>query len=147
MATARDTYITEQLATEGMADTAANRKKLGKRYDQIYLGGKKDDWRTYFKLQFPQLGDMLDGADGEKNARAIFGDLIDLFVEIATNPAGFDLTSDAGIQAFYRRVDEHSTQSKPRQTKPNMTLLIPQKKNAFWLGRGLRFLLNTLLPN
>ena len=25
---------------------------------------------------------MLDGADGEKNARAIFGDLIDLFVEI-----------------------------------------------------------------
>jgi hypothetical protein len=105
MATARDTYITEQLATEGMANTAANRKKLGKRYDQIYLGGKKDDWRTYFKLQFPQLGDMLDGADGEKNARAIFGDLIDLFVEIATNPAGFDLTSDAGIQAFYRRVD------------------------------------------
>ena len=105
MATARDTYITEQLATEGMADTAANRKKLGKRYDQIYLGGKRDDWRTYFKLQFPQLGDMLDGADGEKNARAIFGDLIDLFIEVATNPAGFDLTTDAGVQAFLRRVD------------------------------------------
>jgi len=100
----RDQWIKEQLAAEGIKDTAASRKKLGERYDKTYIGGSKNDWRTYFKLQFPQLADMLDGAEGEKNARAVFGDLIDLFVEVATNPENFDLTSDAGVEAFLRRV-------------------------------------------
>jgi len=104
MAIGRDQWIKEQLAAEGMRDTAANRTKLGKRYDKTYVGGSRSDWRTYFKLQFPQLADMLDGADGEKNARAVFGDLIDLFIEVATKPENFDLTSDAGVDAFIRRV-------------------------------------------
>jgi len=104
MASGRDQYIKEQLAERNLKDTTANRNKLGKQYDKIYIGGSKSDWRTYFKLQFPQLADMLDGAEGEKNARAVFGDLIDLFIEVATNPGDFDLTSDAGVDAFVRRV-------------------------------------------
>lgn len=105
MAEGRDAWIKEQLAVEGMKDTAANRKKLGARYDKIYLGGQRSDWRTYFKLQFPQLADMLDGAEGEKNARSVFGDLIDLFIEVATKPGNFDLESEAGQQAFAARVN------------------------------------------
>ena len=104
MVIGRDQWIKEQLAAEGMRDTATNRKKLGQRYDETYMGGPRGDWRTYFKLQFPQLADMLDGAEGEQNARAVFGDLIDLFIEVATKPENFDLTSDAGVEAFVRRV-------------------------------------------
>ena len=105
MAKGRDAWIKEQLAVEGLKDTPQNRKKLGQRYDKIYLGGQRTDWRTYFKLQFPQLADMLDGAEGEKNARSVFGDLIDLFIEVATSPENFDLETEAGQQAFVTRVN------------------------------------------
>lgn len=104
MARDRDSWIKEQLAVEGMKDTPANRKKLGARYDKTYMGGERGDWRTYFKMQFPQLSDMLDGAEGENNARSVFGDLIDLFIEVAENPDNFDLETEAGIQAFTNRV-------------------------------------------
>jgi len=104
MAEGREQYIKDQLALENLKDTPANRKKLGARYDKIYKGGDRGDWRTYFKLQFPQLADMLDGAEGEKNARAVFGDLIDLFIEVANNPKNFDLESTAGQAAFTNRV-------------------------------------------
>lgn len=104
MAKDRDAWIKEQLALENLKNTAANRKKLGQRYDETYLGGKQDDWRTYFKMQFPQLADMLDGAEGEKNARSVFGDLIDLFIDVATNPKNYDLETEAGQQAFANKV-------------------------------------------
>jgi hypothetical protein len=100
----RDQWIKEQLAARGMDDNAANRKKLGTQYDKIYIGGDRKDWRTYFKQQFPQLASMVDGGAGESEARKIFGDLIDLFIEVATNPDAFDFTSTAGRDAFKNRV-------------------------------------------
>jgi hypothetical protein len=129
MAMGRDQWITEQLSAEGMKDTAANRKKLGQRYDETYMGGARNDWRTYFKLQFPQLADMLDGAEGEKNARAVFGDLIDLFIEVATQPQNFDLTSDAGVEAFVRRVKGTQYAIKSTESQARWDALDTAEKN------------------
>jgi hypothetical protein len=100
----RDQWIKDQLALQKKSDTPANRKKLGQEYDKIYVGGDRGDWRTFFKMSFPQFGDMLDGAEGERQARAVFGDLIDLFVDVAENPQNYDLDTQAGQDAFDRKV-------------------------------------------
>jgi hypothetical protein len=102
--TGRDKWIKEQLTLQNKKDTPANRKKLGAEYDQIYVGGNRKDWRTFFKMSFPQLADMLDGADGERQAREVFGDLIDLFIDVATNPDQYDFDTQAGLDAFDRKV-------------------------------------------
>lgn len=111
----RDKWIKEQLDARGMTDTTANRTSLGKQYDKIYVGGNPKDWRTYFKQQFPQLSQMLDGGAGEAEARQIFGDLIDLFIDVAQNPDAYDLTSTAGQAAFKTKVE--ATQYAQKTTK------------------------------
>lgn len=105
MSAAKDKWIKDELNNRGMTDNAKNRKTLGKQYDAIYVGGNPKDWRTFFKQQFPQLAGMVDGGAGEKEARAIFGDLIDLFIDVATNPDNYDLTSTAGQAAFKTKVE------------------------------------------
>jgi len=102
--TSRDKWIKEQLALQNKKDTPANRKKLGQEYDKIYVGGDRGDWRTYFKMSFPQLAEMLDGGEGEKQAREVFGDLIDLFIDVAANPENYDFDTQAGLDAFDRKV-------------------------------------------
>jgi hypothetical protein len=111
----RDQWVKEQLAARGMADTKSNRTTLGKQYDKIYIGGSRTDWRTYFKQQFPQFANMLDGGAGEAEARSIFGDLIDLFIDVANNPDSYDLTSTAGKEAF--KVKVQGTQYAQKTTE------------------------------
>jgi hypothetical protein len=105
MSAAKDKWVNEQLAARGLKDTATNKKTLGKQYDSIFLGGSPKDWRTFFKQQFPQLATMVDGGAGEAEARQIFGDLIDLFIDVANNPDNYDLTSTAGQAAFKNKVE------------------------------------------
>lgn len=100
----REEYIKQQLVAKNLKDTKANQKKLGLEYDKKYLGGDRGDWRTYFKQQFPQLGSMLDGAQGEQEARSVFGDLIDLFIDVANNPDSYDNTTEAGRAAWKNKV-------------------------------------------
>jgi hypothetical protein len=122
----KDQYIKEQIAARGMADDAATRKKLGAEYDTKYLGGSSDDWRTYFRRQFPQLAGMLDGADSEQAARSVFGDqLMDLFLEVAKNPDNFDLTSEAGLQAFDSRVKATDYYNKTKKARIDWDVLKP----------------------
>jgi hypothetical protein len=102
---AKDKWIKDQLTDRGLKDTPANRKTLGQQYDSIFLAGNPKDWRTFFKQQFPQLAGMVDGGAGEAEARQIFGDLIDLFIDVATNPDNYDLTSTAGQAAFKTKVE------------------------------------------
>jgi len=100
----RDEYIKEQLVAKNLKDTAANKKKLGLAYDKLYLGGDRKDWRTYFKIQFPQLAGMLDGEKGEAEARAVFGDLVDLFISVANDPDSYDGSTEAGRAAWKNKV-------------------------------------------
>lgn len=100
----RNSWIKEQLAARDMDDTDANRKTLGRQYDKIYVGGNRKDWRTYFKNQFPELAGLVDGDKGEAEARLVFGDLIDLFLEVAANPDNFDFDTTAGKDAWKVRV-------------------------------------------
>lgn len=101
----KDQWIKEQLTAKNLTDNKANRDKLSKQYDSIYVGGDTKDWRTYFKRQFPQLASMFDSATGEQEARNIFGDLIDLFIDVAQNPDDYDLISEAGRAAFKSKVE------------------------------------------
>lgn len=114
---AKDKFIKEQLDARGLPDTDANRKMLGKQYDKIYVGGNPKDWRTYFKQQFPQLSGMLDGGAGESEARQIFGDLIDLFIDVAQNPDAYDFVSTAGQAAFKAKVDATKYAQKTTQKR------------------------------
>lgn len=126
MAVTRDEYVKDQLVAKNMADTPANRKKLNKEYDQRYLGGSSEDWRTYFRQQFPQLAGMVDGADGEQQARAVFGNqLLDLFLDVARNPDSYDLTSEAGQQAFIGRVQATDYYNKTKKAKIEWDVLKP----------------------
>ncbi len=98
-------YVAEQLKARSLKNTPANRKMLQKEYDEKYLGGASDDWRTRFRLEFPQYADLVDGAEGETKARATFGDdLIDLFYDAARNPNKYDFVSDAGLKAWGAKV-------------------------------------------
>jgi hypothetical protein len=124
----RDQYIQQELAATGMKDTKANRNKLGKEYDQKYLGGDRGDWRTYFKVQFPQLADMLDGGAGEQEARAVFGDLIDLFIDIANNPDQYDFASEAGRNAFKNKVSATKYAQQTTQKRAEWDALKPAEK-------------------
>jgi hypothetical protein len=131
MAVTKDTYVTEQLTARGMANTAANRKKLSAEYDKRYLGGSSEDWRTYFRQQFPQLAGMIDGAEGEQQARSVFGNqLIDLFLEVAKNPDGFDFTSEAGQAAFTGRVQATDYYNKTKQARIEWDVLKPVDQQA-----------------
>jgi len=125
---AKDKWIKEQLDARGMADNAANRKTLGKQYDKIYVGGNPKDWRTYFKQQFPQLAGMLDGGAGESEARQIFGDLIDLFIDVAQNPDAYDFVSAAGQAAFKVKVDATKYAQRTTQKRAEWDALRPVEK-------------------
>ena len=97
----KETWITEQLSARGEANTPANRKRLGQQWDTRYGVKKNATWKEYFTKQFPQFASMFDGGEGEDKARTMFGnDLIDLFIDVATNPDNYDLTSEAGLNAF-----------------------------------------------
>ena len=66
---------------------------------------KKQDWREKFKLEFPQFAGMVDGAEGEAKARSLLGDdLINLFFDLAQNPDKYDLSSQAGREAWAAKV-------------------------------------------
>lgn len=101
----KDQWIKEQLSAKNLQDNKTNRDKLSKQYDAIYVGGDTKDWRTYFKRQFPQLANMFDSAAGEQEARSIFGDLIDLFIDVAQNPDNYDFATEAGRSAFKTKVE------------------------------------------
>jgi hypothetical protein len=124
----RDQWVKEQLDARGMADTKTNRTTLNKQYDKIYLGGARNDWRTYFKQQFPQFANMMDGAAGETEARAIFGDLIDLFIDVATNPDSYDLTSTAGQAAFKVKVQGTQYAQKTTENRAKWDAMDPVEK-------------------
>ncbi len=101
----KEQYIEEQLKVRKLKDTAANRKKLTAEWEQKYLGGSSEDWRTIFKTQFPQFAPLVDGGAGEAEARATFGDdLIDLFLDAAQNPDKYDFISEAGKTAWTNKV-------------------------------------------
>ena len=99
-------YIEQRLVPVGkLKNTPANRKKLTDEWNNKYRGGNSDNWRTYFKIQFPQFVDLIDGGAGEAQARSVFGDdLIDLFLDAAKNPDNYDFTTDTGMQAWDNKV-------------------------------------------
>jgi len=120
----KETFVTEQLVARGLKDTAANRKKLKTEYDTKYLGGSSSDWRTFFKQQFPQLAGMVDGGQGEQEARRVFGNqFIDLFLDVAKNPDNYDTTSSAGVQAFTAKVQATDYYNKTKEARVKWDLL------------------------
>ena len=101
----KDQYVKEQLVVQGLKNTAANRKKLGNEYDTKFVGGKSSDWRNRFRVEFPEFSDLVDGAEGEAQARKEFGDdLIDLFLDYAKNPDNYDFTTQAGRDVWASKV-------------------------------------------
>lgn len=101
----KEQYVEEQLKARNLKNTAANRKKLATEWEEKYLGGSSEDWRTIFKTQFPQFAALVDGGAGEAEARATFGDdLIDLFLDAAKNPDKYDFVTQAGRTAWTNKV-------------------------------------------
>ena len=101
----KEQYIEEQLKARNLKSTPANRKKLATEWEEKYLGGSSEDWRTIFKTQFPQFAPLVDGGEGEAEARATFGDdLINLFLDAAQNPDKYDFISQAGKTAWTNKV-------------------------------------------
>jgi hypothetical protein len=97
----QSTWIDEQLSVLGLKDTKKNRDMLAKRYNNRYNMGTPGNWYSYFQKQFPQFASMFDGADGEAKAIEVFGqDVINLFKDVANNPADYDLSSNEGLAAF-----------------------------------------------
>jgi hypothetical protein len=104
----------------------------------------KVDWRAQFKIEYPQFGPMLDGADGEARARATLGDdLIDLFIDFANNPNKYDLTTDAGRAVWISKVQGTKLYTSTDKSKRAWALLgqadkddqvqdkIPELRNKF----------------
>jgi len=125
----RDKWIKDQLALQNKKDTPANRKALGAQYDKIYGAGERRDWRTYFKLSFPQLAEMLDDGEGERKAREVFGDLIDLFIDVANNPGNYDFDTQAGLDAFDRKVQGTQYAIKTTEKQAQWDALDSAEKN------------------
>jgi hypothetical protein len=125
---AKEDWVKEQLIANNLKDTKANRAKYGKLYDERYLGGSSSDWRTYFRRLFPQFASMVDGGDGERKARETFGDLIDLLIDVATNPKNYDLTTQAGIDAFDVKVFATKYYSNTSTARKNWDQTSPEDK-------------------
>jgi len=142
----RDQYIKEELVAKNLKDTAANRKKLGLAYDKLYLGGDRKDWRTYFKIQFPQLAGMLDGENGEAEARAVFGDLIDLFISVANDPESYDGSTDAGRIAWKNKVlaTQYAIKTSNSQATWDATDKVEKEEKLKAKGQELRALYSGL---
>ena len=65
----------------------------------------KQDWKQIFIAKYPQFRKILDGGAGEVEARNVFGDdIIDLILDVATNPTQYDFTTQAGLDAFDSKV-------------------------------------------
>ena len=97
----KNLWVQEQLLARGLKDTKANRKTLNQQWENRYGVGADAGWKEYFVRQFPQYSAMFDGGDGEAKARSLFGnDLINLFIDVASTPENYDLTSQAGLDAF-----------------------------------------------
>lgn len=119
----KDQYVKEQLAAQGLKNTAANRKKLGAEYDTKYGSTPAGDWRARFKAEFQGFADLVDGAEGEAKARQEFGDdLIDLFIDYANNPDKYDLTTQAGKEAWVSKVKSTSLYTKVEPSRREWTI-------------------------
>lgn len=66
---------------------------------------KQEDWRSLFVSKFPQYAKIIDGGQGEAEARAVFGnELVEIILDIARNPDQYDLTLQSGIDMVLGRV-------------------------------------------
>lgn len=105
----KEQYVEQELKARKLKNTPANRKILKLEWDNKYLGGDSRDWKSYFKRQFPVFAEALDGAQGELDARATFGDdLIDLFYDAAQHPEKYDFQTEAGKTAWLNNVQSKS---------------------------------------
>jgi hypothetical protein len=76
-----------------------------KKADKKTVKQQKADWRSAFIAKYPQYAKIVDGGDGEAEARSVFGnELIDLVLDAAENPDKYMLDTDAGTRAFDAKV-------------------------------------------
>lgn len=78
------------------------------------------NWRQQFIAKFPQFQSIIDGAEGEQRARSVFGDeIVDLILDVASNPGQYDFTTQAGLDAFdaavYKTKYFNETAAKARE--------------------------------
>lgn len=63
------------------------------------------DWRATFAEKFPQYVRIIDGGQGEAEARALFGDeVVNIILDVAQNPDKYDFTLESGVAAFRGRI-------------------------------------------
>lgn len=76
-----------------------------KKADKKTVKQQKADWRSAFIAKYPQYAKIVDGGDGEAEARSVFGnELIDLVLDAAENPDKYMIDTDAGARAFDAKV-------------------------------------------
>lgn len=79
---------------------AAKKKKPGQTQPKPPV-----DWRATFAERFPQYVRIIDGGQGEAEARALFGDeVVNIILDVAQNPDQYDFTLESGVAAFRGRI-------------------------------------------
>lgn len=101
-----------------MATTKKNKKKQA-----------PADWRQKFIEQFPNYASIVDGADGEAAARQELGnDFVDLLLDYANNPDQYDLDSQAGREAWARKVQATDLYNKVGPNRREWAITAPATK-------------------
>jgi len=92
---------------------------------------KPQDWRARFVEQFPEYAKVVDGAEGEAQARAELGDdFVDLLLDYANNPDQYDLDSQAGQAAWVRKVRATNLYTKVDPARREWAILPQASKDA-----------------
>jgi hypothetical protein len=111
MAADKDKEFLAQVAklhpeSDTVGDLEASKKKFPKLYKSVQDGtATPGNWLDSFRAKYGQFARILDGAEGEAEARQVFGnDLIDLILDVAKNPKQYDFTTQAGLEYFDSKV-------------------------------------------
>lgn len=90
---------------------------------------KPVDWRANFIAQFPNYASIVDGGEGEAAARReLGGDFVDLLLDYANNPDQYDLDSQAGRDAWARKVQATNLYTKVGPSRREWAILPPATK-------------------